>query len=163
VQFVQNAQSMIQVPDSTFDTSATLMTMHKDHNIDTPKGIRADVWLWAARFFKTRSLAKSAIEAGRVGVNNLACKPSRLLHVGDHVVLTIGVEQMEIDILGLSQSRGPAKLAQTLYRETDASLARRAQQREDRRLSGIDTSRPASRPDKRSRRLIHQFLAKISD
>jgi ribosome-associated heat shock protein Hsp15 len=139
------------------------MTMRQEHSIDSPKGIRADVWLWAARFFKTRSLAKSAIEAGRVVANNLACKPSRLLHVGDHVVLTIGVEQMEIDVLGLSQSRGPAKLAQTLYRETDASLARRAQEREARRLSGVDTSRPASRPDKRSRRLIHQFLAKISD
>jgi ribosome-associated heat shock protein Hsp15 len=126
----------------------------------TPHAVRVDVWLWAARFFKTRSLAKRAIEAGKITVNDLPCKSSKLLHIGDRVALMVGAERIEIDIAGLDEKRGPASVAQTLYHETEASRIARDVQREQRRLLGLDAAKPPSRPDKRSRRLIHRFLAK---
>jgi ribosome-associated heat shock protein Hsp15 len=137
------------------------MTMFQE-NAAALRGIRADIWLWAARFFKTRSLAKRAMEAGRVTINDLPCKPSKLLHIADRIVVTLGPEQTESDVLGLDEKRGPAAVAQMLYRETEASRTNRAAQREQRRLSGVDSAKPPSRPDKRSRRLIHRFLGKDS-
>jgi ribosome-associated heat shock protein Hsp15 len=129
-------------------------------NAEVTAAVRADIWLWAARFFKTRSLAKRAIEAGKIAVNELPCKPSKSLHVGDHVVLQLGTERMEVDILKLEERRGPAAVAQTLYRETDAGRIAREAGRERRRMQGLDTAKPSPRPDKRSRRLIHRFLGK---
>ena len=116
--------------------------------------VRIDVWLWAARFFKTRSLAKQAVEAGRVEVNGQACKPARPLRVGDRLDLRRGEERFELDIAGLSEFRGPAPSAQRLYRETDESLARRNAEREQRRLANAGFQAPKSKPDKRARRLI---------
>jgi ribosome-associated heat shock protein Hsp15 len=116
--------------------------------------IRIDVWLWAARFFKTRSLAKQSVEAGRVAINGQACKPARALRVGDRLDIRRGDERFEVEVAGLSDVRGSAPVAQQLYRESEASLARRNAEREQRRLEKAGFQPPKSRPDKRARRLI---------
>jgi ribosome-associated heat shock protein Hsp15 len=125
--------------------------------VNAADSVRADMWLWAARFFKTRALAKGAIEGGKVTVNDLACKPAKLLHVGDRLHVGVGEQRFEIDVRGLSEKRGPAGVAQTLYEETQASRSARDAQREQRRLLGSDMAKPPSRPDKRARRLIRRF------
>ncbi|TAL89148.1 MAG: RNA-binding protein [Rhodanobacter sp.] len=119
--------------------------------------LRVDAWLWAARFFKTRSLARQAIEAGRVEVNDAGCKPAKALHVGDRLRIGRGQERLEVSVLGLSPRRGPASEAQQLYRETDASLAAREALREQRRLSGAAFDHPAGRPDKQARRQLRKI------
>lgn len=123
----------------------------------TTPGVRADVWLWAARFFKTRSLAKQAIDGGKVELNGVACKPAKTVHVGDAMRVTRGEERLACTVLGLAEKRGPAPEARKLYAETDESVAERERQREDRRLTGGALLRPDSRPDKRSRRLIQDL------
>lgn len=125
-----------------------------------PLPVRADIWLWAACFFKTRALAKGAIEGGKVTVDDLPCKPAKLLHVGDRLDVGVGEQHFEIDVRGLSAKRGPASVAQTLYEETQASRSAREAQREQRRLLGLAMAKPPSRPDKRARRLIRRFQAK---
>lgn len=117
-------------------------------------GVRVDVWLWAARFFKTRSLAKQAIEHGRIEIDGAACKASRLVHVGDRVRVTRGEERFEIEISKLAEKRGSASIAQTLYGESGASIAARAAAREQRSAERAGYSAPRGKPDKRARRLI---------
>ena len=118
-------------------------------------GVRADVWLWAARFFKTRSLAKQAIENGRLAVDGAtAAKPAKAVHVGQRLTIQRGDERFEIDVLALSDQRGPAPAAQALYRETDVSRVEREAAREQRRLANQGYHAPESKPDKRARRLI---------
>ena len=119
--------------------------------------VRADVWLWAARMYKTRSLAKQAIDGGKVDVNGAGCKASKALHVGDRVRLTRGEERLELEILALSEQRGPAPVAQALYRETEASRLAREQVREQRRLSGAGLNRPPTRPNKQERRELRRL------
>lgn len=119
--------------------------------------VRADVWLWAARMYKTRSLSKQAIEGGKVDVNGGGCKPSKALHVGDRVRLTRGEERLELEILALAEQRGPASVAQTLYRETEASRLAREEARERRRLSGEGLNRPPTRPNKQERRELRRL------
>lgn len=119
--------------------------------------VRADVWLWAARMYKTRSLAKQAIDGGKVDVNGAGCKPAKTLHVGDRVRLTRGEERLELEILALSEQRGPASAAQLLYRETEASRTAREQVREQRRLSGAGLNRPPTRPNKQERRELRRL------
>ena len=114
--------------------------------------VRADVWLWAARFFKTRSLAKQAIEGGRVDVNDAGCKPAKVLRLGDRLKVSRGEERLDVEVLALSDKRGPASAAQLLYRETEASREAREQLAAQRRLIGSNA--PSSKPDKRARRLI---------
>ncbi|MBS7458867.1 RNA-binding S4 domain-containing protein [Coralloluteibacterium stylophorae] len=118
--------------------------------------VRLDVWLWAARFFKTRALSKQAIENHRVEVAGAAAKPSRAVRVGDRVAVTRGSERYEIDVLGLSDTRGPAPVAQALYAETAASVAAREAERERRRAEGGPVA-PPKRPDKKARRQIKSF------
>ncbi|HTV84140.1 MAG TPA: S4 domain-containing protein [Dyella sp.] len=118
---------------------------------------RADVWLWAARMYKTRSLAKQAIDGGKVEVNGAGCKPAKVLHVGDSIRLTRGEERLELQVLALCERRGPASAAQLLYRETDASRAAREQAREQRRLSGAGLNRPPTRPNKQERRELRRL------
>src|SRR6185503_12302594 len=99
-----------------------------DMSKSTPEAsaeVRLDLWLWAARFFKTRSLAKQAIESGKVELAGQIAKPSRALRVGEAMQVRRGLELFEIEVLALSNQRGPASVAQTLYRESEASIARR--------------------------------------
>jgi ribosome-associated heat shock protein Hsp15 len=114
--------------------------------------VRLDIWLWAARFFKTRSLAKQAIEGGKIALNDAPGKPSKGVHAGDRVAIRRGEEAFVIDVVALSEQRGPAAVAQALYCETEASRASREALREQRRMQG--PAAPASKPDKRARRLI---------
>jgi ribosome-associated heat shock protein Hsp15 len=117
-------------------------------------GVRLDQWLWAARFFKTRALAKAAVEAGKVEINSQCCKPARLVHIGDRLDIIRGEERFEVQIADLSSKRGSAPNAQRLYRESDESIARRASAREQRRLAAAGFKAPPGKPDKRARRLI---------
>jgi ribosome-associated heat shock protein Hsp15 len=119
--------------------------------------VRADQWLWAARFFKTRSLAKQAIDGGKIEVNGARCKPAKILHVGDRVTVSRGSERMEVEVLLLSDKRGPATVAQGLYAESEESRARREAEREARRLDAAGYQPPPGRPDKRDRRRLIAF------
>ena len=116
--------------------------------------VRLDIWLWAARFFKTRALAKQVITAGRVDVNGAKPKAAKSVRVGDRLHIVRGEDRYEIDVLGLSQVRGPASVAQQLWQETEAGRQMRETAAEQRRLEGSGYAKPASKPDKRARRLI---------
>lgn len=91
--------------------------------VASSSAVRLDVWLWAARFFKTRALARQAIEAGRVEAGGQRVKPSRAVHAGDALRIARGEEIFEIEVLAPGGRRGPASVAQTLYRESNESLA----------------------------------------
>jgi ribosome-associated heat shock protein Hsp15 len=116
--------------------------------------VRLDVWLWAARFFKTRALAKQAIEAGKIRLHDGPGKASKTVHVGERLRIARGEELFEVDVLALLAQRGSANVARHCYRETPASLAARELAAEQRRLNAAGYIRPASKPDKRARRLI---------
>jgi ribosome-associated heat shock protein Hsp15 len=121
-------------------------------------GVRIDVWLWAARMFRTRALAKASLEAGRVRIDGVACKPSRLVRAGDRVAVSRGSECIELVVVALSDRRGPAPVAQALYAETPDSLAAREAARERRRMEGAGYRAPPARPDKRARRQILRLI-----
>lgn len=116
--------------------------------------VRLDVWLWAARFFKTRSLAKHAVETGKVEIDGQRPKSSRAVRVGDALCVQRGEETFEIGVLGLSDTRGPAPVAQALYAETEASRKAREEQRLQRAAARDGYLPPEHKPDKRARRLI---------
>ncbi|HEX5306030.1 MAG TPA: RNA-binding S4 domain-containing protein [Dyella sp.] len=118
--------------------------------------VRVDVWLWAARFFKTRSLAKQAIGGGKVEFNGGPCKAARPVRVGDRLVVRRGEETMEVEVLGLSEQRGPAPVAQALYRESEASRLAREALKEQRRLGGAPV-RPPGRPGKHDRAALRRL------
>ncbi len=118
---------------------------------------RLDRWLWAARFYRTRAQAKQAIEGGKVRVAGARAKPSRILRIGDELTITRGDDQMDIGVVGLSEHRGGAPQAQLLYAESAASQARRAQEKEQRRLSKHAFIAPSGRPDKRDRRALSRL------
>ena len=120
-------------------------------------GTRIDKWLWAARFFKTREQASKACEMSRVSSNGQRAKPAREVRVGDMLQIKNEAAEFEIEVLALSQQRGPAAIAQTLYRETEASVELRRKAAEERRLLGPIATMPTGRPSKRDRRLIHSF------
>jgi ribosome-associated heat shock protein Hsp15 len=116
---------------------------------------RLDKWLWAARFYKTRSLASEAIAKGRVLVNGQAAKPSRSVRVGDRIELQQGPVRRAVEVLALSHIRGPATVAQQLYAETPDSIAARERSAEQRRLAPEPSSTiDQGRPTKRDRRRI---------
>lgn len=119
--------------------------------------VRLDKWLWAARFFKTRSLAVSAIKGGKVAVNGQHAKPGRELSVGDTLTVRQGRDQKAVIVLALSSQRGPATVAQQLYEETVESIERRKREGILRQLAGIQRPRGEGRPTKRQRRQIHRF------
>jgi ribosome-associated heat shock protein Hsp15 len=120
-------------------------------------GTRIDKWLWAARFFKTRELAAKACELKRISSNGLPAKPSREVKVGDRLNIRNEGGEFEVEILALSEQRGPATVAQTLYNETEASKELRQKALEERKLLGPDLRTESRRPSKRDRRLIHSF------
>lgn len=119
--------------------------------------LRIDKWLWAARFFKTRSLAKKQLEQGKVTVNQQKCKPSRSVNVGD--VLRIKKNNMvwEVTILELSERRGSATVAQTLYRESEQSIKQRESAITLKKMSFHSTPKPNHKPDKRQRRNLRKL------
>ena len=119
--------------------------------------LRIDKWLWAARFFRTRSLAKSAIEGGKVQLEGQRVKVSREIGVGDRLRVRQGWDERDVVVLALTDQRRGAPEAQKLYAETDESIARREQSTQARILAGGMTERPAGKPDKRARRQIHRF------
>ena len=119
--------------------------------------LRLDKWLWAARFFKTRSLAKAAIEGGKVHLAGQRVKVSREIAVGDILQVRQGWDERVIEVLALSDQRRGAAEAQQLYAETDASIAKREAESAARKAAGGMIDRPAHRPNKKQRRQIHRF------
>ncbi len=126
-------------------------------NDDDDNRVRVDKWLWAARFFKTRSLAAQAVDGGRVQVNGARVKPARELKIGDEVVVTVGETTWTIDVRGLSIRRGPATEARTLYEERPESIARRETAAASRKVFQEPAVGIQGRPTKRDRRLIRRF------
>ena len=116
---------------------------------------RIDLWLWAARFYKTRALAKHAIETGKIEIEGLAVKASRLVKVQDQLHITRSNELFIITVTGISEKRGSASVAQTLYLESDESRLKREAERERRKMENAGYQAPPTKPDKRARRLIN--------
>jgi ribosome-associated heat shock protein Hsp15 len=119
--------------------------------------VRIDKWLWAARFFKTRALAQKACELGRIHSNTLPAKPSRDVKTGDMLRIRNEGGEFEVEVLLLSEMRGPAAVAQTLYRETEASKEARLKAVAERKAMQEFAPIPEHRPSKRDRRRIIQF------
>lgn len=122
--------------------------------------VRVDKWLWAARFFKTRSLAAKEIGAGHVTLAGLKIKPARMVQVGDLLSIRVGYDIYTVRVCALSERRGPATVARQLYEETAESVAKREQEAAERLLARSMDIRPAKRPDKHERRKIRRFLKK---
>ena len=128
--------------------------MNEEHSINR---LRLDKWLWAARFFKTRSLAKAAIEGGKVQLDGQRVKVSREISVGDTLQIRQGWDQKVVVVQALSDQRRGAPEARLLYRETEESIARRETEAAARKAAGGMIERPAQRPTKKQRRQIHRF------
>jgi ribosome-associated heat shock protein Hsp15 len=124
---------------------------------DDSGGVRLDKWLWAARFYKTRSLASAAIEVGKVKVRGERVKPARAVRIGDTLLLARGDDVAEVVVRQLSSARGPAAVAQLLYDETEASRARRARARERARLEREPAAGLRGRPSKRDARVLRRL------
>ena len=116
--------------------------------------VRLDLWLWAARFYRTRALAKQAVETGKVEVGGQRAKPARGVRVGDALRIERNTEIFEVEVRGLSDTRGPAPVAQAMYAESESSRLRREAARDLARAERTGYRAPESRPDKRARRLI---------
>lgn len=121
--------------------------------------VRIDKWLWAARFFKSRSLSARACELGRIESNGLKAKPSRDVHTGDLLRIKNDTGEFQIQVLALSDLRGPAPVAQTLYRETEASREARLKLAAERK--SMPQFVPAPRPSKRDRREINRLRGRL--
>jgi ribosome-associated heat shock protein Hsp15 len=119
--------------------------------------VRVDKWLWAARFFKTRTLAARACELGRIQSNGQPAKAAREVRIGDMLRVTNEGGDFQVEVVLLSEMRGPASVAQTLYRETDASRELRLKVAAERKAMKQFESLPTGRPSKRDRRKIIQF------
>ena len=119
--------------------------------------VRLDKWLWAARFYKTRSIARDMVQAGKVSYNGQRGKPSKTIELGAMIKLRQGNEEKEVEILQLSDQRRGAPQAALLYQETEKSIKQRAANAELRRLHVLDNPHPEKRPDKKQRRKIIQF------
>jgi ribosome-associated heat shock protein Hsp15 len=120
-------------------------------------GTRIDKWLWAARFFKTREQASKACEMKRIFSNDQPAKPSREVRVGDMLQIKNEGGEFQVEVLAVSEQRGSAAIAQTFYRESDASKELRAKAAQERKLLGPMAQTYVPRPSKRDRRLIHSF------
>ena len=118
--------------------------------------VRIDKWLWAARFFKTRSLAKTAIEGGKVQIDGQKVKVSREVAPGDMLRIRQGWDEREVKVIATSEQRRAAPIAQTLYEETEASIERRARAAEARKAAGT-LARPSQRPGKHERKALERL------
>lgn len=119
--------------------------------------VRLDKWLWAARFFKTRSVAREAVAGGKVHLNGNRAKPGRAINAGDELRIQRGEEEFIITVLEPSMRRGPATVARTLYEESEENRSRREKLAEDRKLEHQQHHTRERRPDKRQRRRIIRF------
>jgi len=124
-------------------------------------GVRIDKWLWAARFFKTRSLAARACELGRIESNGQPAKPAREVHVGNRLLVKNAGGEFQVDVLFLSEMRGPAPVAQTLYRETEASRELRLKLAEERKAMPRFETVGEGRPSKRDRRKLNRLRGRV--
>ena len=124
-------------------------------------GVRMDKWLWAARFFKTRSLAARACELGRIESNGQPAKPAREVRAGDRVRIKNDSGEFLIEVLLLSEMRGPAAVAQTFYRETEASREARLKLAQERKAMGPFETMGEGRPSKRDRRRHNRFRGRL--
>jgi len=122
--------------------------------------VRLDKWLWAARFFKTRSLAAEAVNGGKIHVNGNRAKAAHGVRIGDHLRIRKGPYEFMVTIQDVSERRGPASVAALLYEESEESRAARALLSEQRRLVELATPRPSKRPDKKQRRQLSRFTGK---
>ena len=123
--------------------------------------VRIDKWLWAARFFKTRSLAARACQLGRIQANQQPAKAAREVRIGDMLRVTNDGGDFQVEVVLLSEIRGPASVAQTLYRETEASKELRLKVAAERKAMRQFEELPAGRPSKRDRRRIIQFRGRV--
>ncbi len=121
---------------------------------DATTGVRLDLWLWAARFFKTRGLARAAVVGGKVVVDGQRAKAARVVRIGNALRIERGEEVFEVEVRGLGDRRGPARIAQTLYVESEASRLAREQSHAIRAAARAGYRAPETKPDKRARRLI---------
>ena len=136
-----------------------MMQVIMQNQIDTK--VRVDKWLWAARFFKTRSMAAKAVSGGHVHLNGARVKAAKGVGIGDQLRINRSETEFTVIVLALSEKRGPASIAQTLYEETPESIAARDRKREEHRLFRMGNAlAPAKRPGKRDRRLIRSFIRK---
>jgi len=119
--------------------------------------VRIDKWLWAARFFKTRAAAQQAVEGGKVKLNGERTKPAKDLRVGDRLVIHAGTAAWTIAVASLSDKRGPAAVARTLYEEDEASRAQREEQAALRRYAASPDQERSGRPTKRERRQLERW------
>ncbi len=129
--------------------------------MSTPNSVRIDKWLWATRFFKTRALASDACDLGRIEANAMRAKASRLVHVGDKLRIKSEAGDFLVEVLALSDARGPAAVAQTLYRETDESRELRRQAAEERKALMENGMITEGRPSKQDRRKIASLRGRI--
>ncbi len=120
-------------------------------------GLRIDKWLWAARFYKTRALAARACDLGRVEVRGQLTKPAREIRIGDLLKVRTDSAEFEVEVVELSEVRGPAPVAQKLYRETETGRELRLKLAEERKAAGAYVPSPETRPSKRDRRKLHQL------
>jgi ribosome-associated heat shock protein Hsp15 len=121
------------------------------------ESVRIDKWLWAARFFKTRALASKACDLGRIRSNEAEAKPARDVRVGDMLRVKNEGGEFHVEVLAISDVRGPAAVAHTLYRETEESIAQRQREAAERKAMQHYAPLPERRPSKRDRRRIIQF------
>src|ERR1035437_3292021 len=124
-------------------------------------GVRMDKWLWAARFFKTRSLAARACDLGRIEANGQSAKPAREVRAGDRLQVKNDSGDFEVEVLALSETRGPEAVAQTLYRETEASRDLRLKLAEERKAMPHFEALREGRPSKRDRREIGRLRGRV--
>lgn len=128
--------------------------------MDNLDKLRVDKWLWAARFFKTRAVATKAVDGGKVHVNGQRVKSSRPIQIGDRLEITRGQMQSVVEISILSEKRGPAKEAQTLYQETAESIDQRELKSQQRKLLSASMPHSQGKPDKHQRREIRKVSGK---
>ena len=132
-----------------------------DKNREQPHSVRIDKWLWAARFFKTRALASRACEMGRIDSNSHPAKPAREVKVGDHLKIRNEAGEFLVEVLGISQMRGPAAVAQALYLESEVSRQARLQLAAERKAFAALEPAPARRPTKKIGGLFTNFAQNI--
>jgi ribosome-associated heat shock protein Hsp15 len=124
-------------------------------------GVRADKWLWAARFFKTRALAARACDLGRIVANGHQAKPSREIHTGDHLHIRTEAGEFHVEVRELSEMRGPASVAQTLYQETDESRELRLKLAEERRAALQQGLLQEGKPSRRDRQQLNRLRGRF--